>query len=161
MNSTLSEDWDILASSPAITPAQLSAKELGYQQKENSFKKRRLDIEKKHLALQRQAEDLDLERRTLANDEQSFALKKEKDRQKELDGATKPTAKITTRGGSRGASVGAGTKRAAGRPKAKPGRKPQTKGNAIKIEDDGDEYKGPAKRKRSTSSVFESPNDSP
>ena len=151
MNPALSQDWDTLASSPATTPAQLSAKELGYQQRENSVKKRKLEIEKKQIALQRQAEDLDLERHTLANDEQAFALKKEKNRQKESDTTEMPTSRATSRDRPR---VGLVAKKAVGRLKAKPGRKPQQRGNSIKTEDDDDDYKGPVKNKRAKSSVL-------
>jgi hypothetical protein len=156
-----SEHYGHLLSSAVVNVAQLSAKELSWQQKENGFRKRRLEIEKKEIALQHQAQDLDLEKRTLENDHQAFALKKEKDKQSQQNPTAvtrRAIAKTTTRGGSRGAAT---KKAVAGHTKAKPGPKPNPKGklrlsgNGIKIEDDDDEYRGPVTKKRSSTHVLQ------
>jgi hypothetical protein len=166
MTPATSEDYGHSLSSTAINATRLSAKELSCQQKENGFKKCRLEIEKKEIALQRQAQDLDLEKRTLQNDEQAFALKKEKAKQNQQSPAAllprRATAKSTSRGGNRS---GATKKGAAGRSESKPGPKPKPKGklrlsgNTIKAEDDeeedDDDYRVPMTKKRGRTAVLD------
>jgi hypothetical protein len=105
-----------------------------------------LETEKKEILLERQAQDLDLEKRTLQNDEQAFVLKKEKDKQNQQNLAApsrRATMRTSVRGRSRGARAGNGG--AAGRSKAQLAPKPKPKAdvrlssNSIKIEDDNDE----------------------
>jgi hypothetical protein len=166
MTPATSDDRGLLPSSTVANAAQLSARELSYQQKENGFKKRRLEIERKEIALQRKAQDIDLEKRKFENDEQVFALKKEKEKHNEQSPAAKrsrTTAKTTTRGGPRGARSGTTKARTSGRAKAKPRPKPRPKGklrlseNTIKIkdDDDDDEYRGSVTKKGSCTAILD------
>ena len=104
-----------------------------------------MDLEGEEMTLEQLHRELDLKKRTLANDKIALGLKREEDLSKVAQGGTPPsfTAKKAKQIGAK--------KTATARPKATPGPKPKQKqASKRSMEEEDDEYRGPTVSKKTS-----------